>query len=45
MVPMILGLIKGLAKRFELTARIEQIHERVDTSDCHVFLITWEKAA
>lgn len=45
MVPMIFGLIKGLAKRFDLNANINQIHERTDTSDCHIFLITWEKAA
>jgi hypothetical protein len=42
MVPMVYGLIKGLAKRFNLSVTIEQIHVRENTDDCHVFSITWE---
>jgi hypothetical protein len=45
MVPMIFGLIKGLAKRFNLSVTIKQIHERENTEDCHVFHITWEAIA
>ena len=39
--PMLLGLIKGLGKRFELVVSIEQIQVKDDTNDCHVFRISW----
>jgi hypothetical protein len=39
--PMLLGLIKGLGKRFGLDVRIRQIQVKDDTNDCHVFLIEW----
>lgn len=41
LVPMLYGLIKGLGKRFDLVLQVEQIQEKNDENDCHVFLIKW----
>lgn len=41
LVPMLYGLIKGLGKRFDLVVQVEQIQEKNDENDCHVFLIKW----
>ena len=41
LVPMLYGLIKGLGKRFDMVVSIEQIQEKNDHNDCHVFLIKW----
>ena len=41
-IPMLYGLIKGLGKRFDLNVSTEQIQEKNDDNDCHVFKITWE---
>jgi hypothetical protein len=38
---MLYGLIKGLGKRFDLAVTVEQIQEKNDENDCHVFLIKW----
>lgn len=41
LVPMLFGLIKGLGKRFNMEVSIEQIQEKNQENDCHVFLINW----
>jgi len=41
MTPMIHGLVHGLAKRFGHTCTVEQIKERANLEDCHVFRISW----
>lgn len=41
LVPMLYGLIKGLGKRFDLVVSTEQIQEKNEHNDCHVFLIKW----
>ena len=41
LVPMLYGLIKGLGKRFEITVHVEQIIEKSEDNDAHVFKITW----
>ena len=39
--PMVVGLIRGLGKRFQLTCKIEHIQQKNDVNDCHVFKIDW----
>jgi hypothetical protein len=41
MIPMLIGLIRGLGKRFDLTVDIEQIEFKQEGHDCDVFKITW----
>lgn len=41
LTPMLIGLIKGLGKRFDMICQIEQIVFKGPDSDCHVFKITW----
>ena len=41
-IPMLYGLIKGLGKRIDMIVTTEQIQEKNDDNDCHVFRITWE---
>jgi hypothetical protein len=40
-VPMLIGLIRGLGKKFDLKVHIEQIEFKKSDSDPHVFKITW----
>jgi hypothetical protein len=39
--PMLVGLIKGLGKRFGLTTQITQIQAKDDSHDCSIFKIEW----
>ena len=41
MVPMVYGLLRGLGKRFGTPCTVEQIYERKNADDCHVFLVKW----
>jgi hypothetical protein len=41
LVPMLLGLIRGLGKRFNLEVKTEHIQQKNEQNDCHVFRITW----
>jgi len=38
---MLLGLIKGLGKRFGIECTVKQIEFMEENGDCHVFLISW----
>jgi len=39
--PMLIGLIKGLGKRFGLAVTILNIQEKNETNDCSVYKISW----
>ena len=39
--PMLIGLIKGLGKRFDLLVAIQCIQEKTEENDCSVYKITW----
>jgi hypothetical protein len=39
--PMLIGLIKGLGKRFDLIVTIQCIQEKNEENDCSVYKITW----
>ncbi len=41
LVPMLLGLIRGLGKRFDMEVSVKQIEEKSSEDGAHVFLITW----
>ena len=41
LTPMLYGLIKGLAKRYDMVVSVEQIEFKSDTHDCDVFRITF----
>lgn len=41
LTPMLIGLIRGLGKRFDLIVSIEQIEHKDDNGDYHAFVITW----
>jgi hypothetical protein len=41
LTPMLLGLIKGLGKRFGIECTVKQIEFMEENGDCHVFLISW----
>lgn len=41
LTPMVVGLLRGLGKKFEKDCTIEHIQEKNETSDCHVFRISW----
>lgn len=41
LTPMLYGLIKGLAKRYDMVVSIEQIQHKSNTHDCDIFLINW----
>jgi len=41
LVPMVYGLLRGLGKRFGTPCTVEQIYERKNIDDCHVFRVSW----
>ena len=41
MIPMLIGLIHGLGKRFNLKVNVTQIEALSEGANCDVFLITW----
>lgn len=41
LTPMVVGLLRGLGKKFEKDCTIEHIQEKNESSDCHVFRISW----
>lgn len=41
MVPMLIGLLRGLGTRFGQPCTVEHIKQRVSNEDCHVFRVTW----
>jgi hypothetical protein len=41
MIPMLIGLIRGLGRRFELEVTTEQIQFKAQGDACDVFKITW----
>jgi hypothetical protein len=42
MAPMVVGLLRGLGKRFNKEQlKIEHIQQKNDVNDCHVFRLEW----
>jgi hypothetical protein len=41
LAPMVVGLLRGLGKRFNQPCTVEHIRERETAEDCHVFKVSW----
>jgi hypothetical protein len=41
LTPMVVGLLRGLGKKFNKECVIEHIQQKDEAHDCHVFRITW----
>jgi len=42
LVPMVLGMLRGLGKRFNKDCTVEHIQEKQSPDQCHVFRVIWK---